>query len=456
MRSQPKMISAAFLLVVASLLTVSLTGCATYSARPLSTQSTLPNRIPDLTIDPRQMPLPELAAHTFDPADGLDITEVAMLAVVNNPDLKIARAAAGVVHAQAFAAGLLPDPFLAFSLDVPDAGQTASANAFNLGLSYDVIGLLTRAPRRAAAQHDVEQTDLNLLWLEWQVVAQARQLFVRLTQESQLMQLLDENRTLFADRYRRTETALDRGLLTQVTVTPQLTALQDVGRQLNDLERLESQNRHDLNALLGVAPEVAVRLVGPAELPALDEAAIEKLLPDLPRRRPDLIALQRGYAAGEMRYRVAVLSQFPSVGIGFTRARDTTPVYTAGLGISLSLPIFSGSRGAIAVERATRDALYTEYQQRLNIAEGAVHRILAEQRINQRQLLDIDQGLADLSRAAANTDAALQARDIDALTFANLEAALLAKKIERINLEQAILEQRVALQAIAGGDLPVH
>jgi outer membrane protein TolC len=450
------MTRAALTLALTFVFVVSVAGCATYSARPLSTQSTLPNRIPDLTIDPRQMPLPELAAHKFDPTDGLDITEVAMLAVVNNPDLKIARAAAGVVHAQAFAAGLLPDPQLAFSLDIPDRGQGAAANAFNLGLGYDVVGLLTRAPRRRAAAHEVEKTDLNLLWLEWQVVAQARQLFVRLTQETQLMEVLDQNRTLFADRYRRTETALDRGLLTQVTVTPQLTALQDVGRQINDLERLESQNRHDLNALLGVAPDVAVRLVGPVELQALDEAAIEKLLPDLPRRRPDLIALQRGYAAEEMRYRAAVLAQFPSLGVGFARARDTTPIYATGLGITLSLPIFSGNRGAIAIERATRDELYTEYQQRLNIAEGGIHRILAEQRINQRQLLDVDQGLADLSRAAANTDVALQAHDIDALTFANLEAGLLAKKIERINLEQAILEQRVALQALAGGELPVR
>jgi outer membrane protein TolC len=446
---------AAFIILLA-LLAGSLAGCATYSQQPLSTQSTLPNRIPDLTIDPRQMPLPELAAHKFDPNDGLDITEVAMLAVVNNPDLKIARAIAGIAHAQAFAAGLLPDPWLGLAVDVPDAGQAAGAPAYNFGLTYDIIGLLTRAPRRAAAEREAEKTDLNLLWLEWQVVAQARQLFVRLTQETQLMQLLDQNRTLFADRYRRTETALDRGLLTQVTVTPQLTALQDVSRQINDLERLESQNRHDLNALLGVAPEVGVRLVGPVELPELDQAAIEMLLPDLPRRRPDLIALQRGYAAEEMRYRAAVLAQFPSVGIGFTRARDTTPIYTTGLGISLTLPIFSGNRGAIAVERATRQQLYTEYQQRLNAADSGIHRILAEQRINRQQLLDIDQGLADLSRAAANTDAALQAHDIDALTFANLEAALLAKKIERINLEQAILEQRVALQTLAGGELPVR
>jgi outer membrane protein TolC len=438
------------------LLAGTLAGCATYREQPLGTRSTLPDRIPDLTIEARQMPLPELAAHRFDPSDGLDSTEVAMLAVVNNPDLKTARAAAGIAHAQAFAAGLLPDPQLSLAADVPDAGQAATATAYNLGLTYDVIALLTQAPRRAAARLEAGKTDLNLLWLEWQVVAQARQLFVRLTQEAQLMEVLEQNRALFADRYRRTETALDRGLLTLDAVTPHLTALQDVSRQVNDLERLVSQNRHDLNALLGLAPEVAVPLVGPAELPELDEAGIEKLLPDLPRRRPDLIALQRGYAAEEMRYRAAVLAQFPSLGIGFTRARDTSDVHTTGLGITLSLPIFSGNRGPIAVERATRQQLHAEYQQRLNAADSGIHRILAEQRINRRQLLDVDQGLADLSRAAAKTDAAFKAHDIDALAFASLQAALLAKKIERINLEQAILEQRVALQTLAGGELPLR
>src|SRR4051812_21125724 len=41
------------------LLAGSLAGCATYREQPLSSRSTLPNLIPDLTIDPRQMPLPE-------------------------------------------------------------------------------------------------------------------------------------------------------------------------------------------------------------------------------------------------------------------------------------------------------------------------------------------------------------------------------------------------------------
>jgi outer membrane protein TolC len=442
--------------LLAAVAAAGMAGCATYRDQPLITRPTLPDRIPDLAIDPRQMPLPELAAHKFDPSDGLDITEVAMLAVVNNPDLKAARAAAGVAHAQAFAAGLLPDPQVSLAADVPDPGQAATATATNFGLSYDVIGLLTRAPRYAAARHDARKTDLNLLWQEWQVVSQARQLFVRLTQQGQLMDVLQQNRALFADRYRRTETALERGLLTLDAVTPHLVALQDVSRQMNDLERLVSQNRHDLNALLGLAPEVAVPLVGPAELPELDEAAVEKLLPDLPRRRPDLIALQAGYAAEQMRYRAAILAQFPSLNVGFTRASDTSAIRTTGLNISLTLPIFSGNRGAIAVERATRQQLYAEYEQRLNAAASGIHRILAEQRINRRQLQDIDAGLADLSRAAEKTDAAFRAHDIDALAFASLQASLLAKRIEKINLEQAILEQQVALQTLAGGELPVR
>src|SRR3977135_1482992 len=126
------------------LLTSSLAGCVTYREQPLTTRPTLPDRISDVTIEARRMPLPELAAHTFDPADGLDITETAMLAVVNNPDLKTARAAAGIAYAQAFAADLLPDPQLHVGVDVPDAGQPTIGLGYSLGLSYDFGALLTR------------------------------------------------------------------------------------------------------------------------------------------------------------------------------------------------------------------------------------------------------------------------------------------------------------------------
>jgi outer membrane protein TolC len=432
-----------------------LAGCATYRELPLDTQPTLPRRIPDVVVDPRQMPLPELAAHTFDPSDGLDITEVAMLAVVNNPDLKVARAAAGVAHAQAFAAGLLPDPRLGVSADVPDNGQAATTTAFNLGLSFDLIGLITRAPRYAAARQDARKTDLTLLWMEWQVVSQARLLFVRLERQRQLAQVLERNRAVDEERYRLTKTALDRGLVTLNAVTPHLVALQDVSRQFNDLERLTSQTRHDLNLLLGIDPTVAVRLVGAPMVPTLDAAAVMALLPALPRRRPDLVALQAGYAAEDQRYRAAILAQFPALSVGFQRSRDATNTYTAGMNVNLSLPLFNRNRGAIAIEQATREQLHADYEQRLNAAVSGIDRILAEQRINRRQLHEIDAGLVELATAAEKGNAAFRARGIDALAFANLQASLMAKQIERINLEQSVLEQQIALQTLIGGELPV-
>ena len=92
----------------------------------------------------------------------------------------------------------------------------------------------------------------------------------------------------------------------------------------------------------------------------------------------------------------------------------------------------------------------------MNAAGNGSRRILAEQRIMQRQLREVDQGLAELTQVAAKTEAAFTARNIDALAFASMQAALLAKKIERITLAQLLLEQRVALQTLVGGQLPVR
>src|SRR5882672_9916609 len=432
----------------------SLAGCVSYQPRPLSTQSTLQTKVARISIDRGQMPLPELVANEFNAEGGLGMTEIAMLAVVNNPDLKVARADARVSHAQAFAAGLLPDPQFHFGFDFPHNAPGATT-AFNLGLSEDINALIQHDATRKAAQNEARRTDLNLLWQEWQVVAKARTLFVRLTQDQWLMEVLAKNRALFADRYDRTQSALDRGLLPLDAVTPHLTALQDVGRQIRDLERLNNTDKHDLNALLGLAPEVPVPLKGPVTLPPLDAEHVLSVLPDLPRRRPDLIALHYGYNAEDQRYRVAILGQFPAFNLGFTHGRDTTPIYTTGFGITLSLPIFNRNRGNIAIEQATRQKLYEDYQSRLNTANSDVQRILDEQRINARQLGEVDRELADLSRVAAKANLAFRARNIDALAFANLQGSLLSKQVEKINLEQSILLQRVALQALIGGELPI-
>lgn len=442
--------------LAASILAAALGGCASYRAQPLPPAPDLPAEAAAIVVDRSLIALPELAAQPFDARGGLGSDEVAMLAVVNNPELRVARADAKVAHAQAFAAGVLPDPQLALTRDVPRSSQPGTTGAFNLGLSEDINALLRHSFDREAGRLDARKTDLQLLWQEWQVVARARSLHVRLLAQQRLHDVLAANQALFAQRWQRAQAALAEGLLTLDAVTPHLVALQDIERQLRDLERQRNANRHELDALLGLAPSAVVPLRGSTALRALDEPGLLALLPQLPRRRPDLLALQYGYRAEDQRLRAAIRSQFPTFTIGFTRARDTAGLNTIGLGVTLGLPLFGGARGPIAIEEATRDRLYQDYRARLDAAAGDVHRILAEERINAAQLRDVNRAMAELSQAAAKADAALRERRIDASADVALQASLLAKQLEQIQLEQSIALQRVALQTLVGGELPLE
>ncbi len=441
-------------LTLATAFIASLTGCAAYQPLPLQTKPTFPAGVSHLIVQSALMPLPELATHRFDPSDGLDMTEVAMLAVANNPQLKVARDGAGIARAQAFAAGLLPDPQLSLARDFPTNGAAGNTSAFNLGLSYDVNALLARSAVKNSAQAAQRQTDLNLLWQEWQVVSQARLLFARDLGQQQLLSVLQKERALLFSRYQRTQQALAQGNLTLDAANADLAALQTLDTAINDLARQIGTNRHDLNALLGLAPDMQVHLVGEAQLPPIDETGLKAVMARIGERRPDLLALKAGYESQEQRFRQAVLAQFPALNVGLTRARDTSGLYTQGFGITLSLPIFNRNRGNIAIEQATRQRLRDEYQMRINSAAADIARILEDQKLLEKQLKNVESGEDALAHAAANAQAAFDAGNIDSLAYTNLRTAWLAKQAEAITLRQTLLEQRVALLTLIGGELP--
>lgn len=102
-------------------------GCSGYAPSPLDdgrTDSALsaPNR-QELSRDAIQLRHPRIAPITLDFSKPLTSDELAVIAVLVNPDLKAMRAKAGVADAQVFDAGLLPDPQLTVGLDWPASGQ---------------------------------------------------------------------------------------------------------------------------------------------------------------------------------------------------------------------------------------------------------------------------------------------------------------------------------------------
>ena len=429
-------------------------GCASYQALPLNDHPHLPDSVAHLTIDASRLPFPHLAAHVVDPADGLDMTGVAILAVLNNPALRLARADANIVHAQAFAAGLLPDPQFNLSRDFPTQSGSGITNAYNAGIAYDINTLITHAATSTAASAETHKADLNLLWQEWQVVAQARVLFSRAISQEQLLHWLGKNRDLLAARYQQSKAALAQGNLTADAADSALIAWQDADRQLNDLQRQQSQTRHELDALLGLAPNVVLKLIDHATLRKLSDAAVEQASNDLAQRRPDLLALKAGYAAQDARYRQAILAQFPAFNLGLTHAQDTAGLVTNGFTLALTLPLLNGNRGNIRIEEATRQRLHDEYEVRLNAARADVIRLLADRRLLSEQLDTLQQHLPDLDKAADRARAALASGALDTAGYVSFESVRIAKHVEAANLQQALLENRIALLTLVGGDFP--
>jgi outer membrane protein TolC len=431
-------------------LALALSGCATYHRQPLGTAPALPARPGGVQVDPASLPFPQLASHRFDPADGLDETEVAILAVANNPGLRLARDDVAIAHAQAFAAGLLPDPQVSLSGDLSNTSVGPGATkAFSAGLSYDINPLIQRVVAARSARREERKTSLTLLWQEWQVVSQARLLFVKLVHGRRLIRILDENRQLFAERVRRTTTAQQRGLVASDTVLPALASLQDIDKQLYDARKQANQNTRDLNALLG--------LDAGADLPLQESggafrvtATPDQAVADLARRRPDLLALEAGYAAQDQRYRGAILAQFPALNVGLTRARDTSNIYSNAVGVTLSLPFLNRNRGNIAIEEATRQKLFDEYRQRVQASRSEIAALLAQRAFDGDQLARVRSAVSQLTGALERTDVAFRTGTVDALAYANARAALLARQVEQLSLEQQIAEQNVALQTLLG------
>ena len=434
-------------LLLAALL---LGGCASYHPDPLPTAPHLAASVQGLQVARSSIALPALAHYAFDPAKPLDATGLAILAVLNNPQLKAERAKLGVARAQAFDAGLLPDPQLSLTRDFPGNSVGATTSAFNLGLSYDIAALITHHAASRAAQHAATQVDLQVLWAEWQTVAQARLLYTQISGNSARLALLEQERSLFQQRLQRSQAALAQGNVTRLDVDAQLVPLQALTQTIQGIERQQLGLQSQLHALLGLQADVPLPLAAPGMRPAPDAAQVDTALGNLRRSRPDLMALQAGYAAQEQKVWQSVLGQFPAFNLGFTRARDTAGVNTVGFGVSISLPLFNRNQGVIATQRATRAQLRADYQARLDQADADVRQAQADLALLQQQRQALLAALPALESAEAAALQALQHGGMTLLEFINQRTALLDQRLALQANAQQTEEQALALQLLTG------
>lgn len=415
-----------------------MAGCASYAPRPLTKEARLVDRASDL-----------------EGARGrrINLAVLDRLVLANNPELRAARAKLGVSSAQVLQAGILPNPQIAASYPFLIAGP-GTTNAYGAAIEQDIKSILLLKTRGETANAAAKEINATLLWQEWQTIGKARLLYVAIASGEGAKKLIFQNRGFLEERYKLTSTAISQGNATLATLSPDLVAVGDIQKVYDDLERLQLSRRHQLNALLGLAPDATLALAATPAVPKIDAAAIRRSLAGLADRRPDLIALQYGYRSEDAKVRLAVLSQFPNLAVGVGGGGDTTNIISFGPQLTIDLPIFDRNQGGIALEEATREQLNREFSARLTAATGEVGALLSEQALLSRQLASLEPRLRQARDIAERTETAFRQGTFDERAYVDIEVARLTREQEKVALQQALLEGQVGLATLVGAGLP--
>jgi outer membrane protein TolC len=210
------------------------------------------------------------------------------------------------------------------------------------------------------------------------------------------------------------------------------------------------QAEHDLRVLLGLAPDAPLQLTGEPFQASPTPEQVDAALASLPQRRPDLLALQAGYKSQEATLRGAIRAQFPALSLGFDRQSDNSGIPSHGITIGFTLPLFDRNRGNIRIEKATRQQLKDDYENRVLTTRNDNRQLMLDQDIlaKQRDQSQVHaQHLDDARRAA---ESAFQKGLLDWPTYLSIRANALAADMDAIAARDQQSQQAIALEALLG------
>ncbi len=298
----------------------------------------------------------------FNPGDGLNLAEGEVVALVYNPDLRVARLKAGVAQATAEHAGRWDDPELSIDVlkvteTVPHPWVVGSA----LSLTIPISGRLAVEKSRAeAAAHselarvaEEEWTtlrDLREAWLTWSANR------LRLEEAERIVGSLDwvvETTGKLAEggELPRTESALFK--------------IEQESRKA-DIARLRGQvkeGEQEIRSLMGISP------AAPASLVPMLASASGKDGASLAETNPTLIRLRSDYEVAELTLLREIRKQYPDLEIGPNYESDQGQSKVGVIG-AIPIPILNSNKGGIAAAKAGRELARAAFGTATARAEG--------------------------------------------------------------------------------------
>ena len=389
---------------------------------------------------------------------GIGPDDAATIALYSNPALRAIRDRRGLAAAQLIQAGILPNPVVSYARDYVTGGSTAGTrDGYTFSAGWEFSALIPFLPKQTAARKNFQSVDLDVAWQEWQIAVNARMAVYRVVGlDAQAAQAREANEGLqqSTDAMRK---AVDAHEKTVLDLAAAESASQDSRATMLAVEQEFEKQRLGLNKILGAGPDTKVALRSGLVLPSrLAAPAEQELFDDLESRRLDLLGLQRGYESQDATVRAAILAQFPKMSVAFTKATDTTNVKATGFNLAVDVPVFDRNQGVIATERATRQRLRDEYNQRVFEARSDIAVAIADIRSLNRQIAAAEEALPLLEKLVSSAQTAVEQRNADVLSYYTARSNLLQKRIQLIKLQEQLLEAHTALEIASGRYLPTN
>ena len=450
----------AWAVVVTACLALGAGGCTAYHVAPLTKErvdaALRPAARGEVRVAAELLRHPLLPPVRFSARDdGLSPEQAAVFAVVANPKLRSVRDARGLAAAQVIQAGILPNPQLTPSLDVPvgNNGVPGIKTAYGFNLNWDVTALFLRGPRLDAARAHAGSVDLSVAWQEWQVAEAAKLAVFQLASLRRQVALAREIEGSFQRNAALLREAVQRHEKIITDLAPVEAAAQQARSDRLLVEQGEADARLALNHALGLPPEAAVRLRAGLRFPGVADAerlAGRDLLAGFEERRLDLVALRLGYASQEATLRTAVRAQFPKITLGLFRSSDNGNLKSLGPNAVFDLPFFDRNQGNVAAETATRQQLFDDYTGRVYDARADAAKVSTDLRFTARREQAARAAVPALEHLTTGYEQALQLGAVDVLLVNAARQSLGAKRLEAERLRGEVAALVIALELATG------
>ena len=451
---------------------VSLSACVATSKKETAdnTRSTIEQTLPEISDQwVVEAPIAVQEVVWMESFDDPVLTALVQEALSNN--LNLQASASGVERARAMAtqAGAALKPNVNLSVGGARSGSlntsANTSNSFNAGLQVgweaDIWGRIRSGAQAAAASAEAAEADF--LFAQYSLAASTIRAYILAIDAKTQTQVATESLDILKETLRIVQLQLDNGIGLSQDLALTKSDLATAEAQFESAKGAERNAIRSLELLLGRYPGAELKVRN--ELPSVPPAPVAGVPSELLERRPDLIAAERRVAAAFDTVQQAKTARLPSLSLSGNLGGSSQslsdlldPANAAWqLGSSLLAPIFDGGQRRAQVEIATADqeqALANYGQTALNTF-AEVEQALDQGLVVAAQEELLNEAVQEAEKAYFIAKIRYEAGETSLTDLLSIQQRFITAKSSYVSVKRLLIENRVDLNLILGGDWEV-